>query len=99
MNLRALFFCRVLEGDLTVPKAIAQARTILDPVERKYTIDILDAANDFLAGQTPANVGPFPAMSAFKANRSQAGPRVAPARNENKRKSEQTCANFAHPSS
>lgn len=57
------FFCRVLEGDLSVTKALAQANTIADPIERRCAIDILDASKRFLADQTAAHVGPFPAMT------------------------------------
>jgi len=56
-------FRRVLQGDLSVAQALVQARNLPDPVERKCAVDILQASEKILRAETPARVGPFPAMS------------------------------------
>jgi len=56
-------FCRVLQGDLSVTQALAQARNVTDPVERKCAVDILEASKKFLFSAAPAHIGLFPSMN------------------------------------
>jgi len=56
-------FCLVLQGDLCVTQAMVQAHRILDEVERKCAVDVLEASKSFLEKQAAARVGPFPAMN------------------------------------
>jgi hypothetical protein len=59
---RELFY-RVLQGDLSLEKAIIQARNLHDQTERKCATEILRGSETFLLRERRSRIGPFPTMT------------------------------------